>query len=224
MTDDAHRLATAELLGALTYGQMRAYVAATRVVPLAPTIREADQVMGFAARERERYQRLRARLDELTDLPAGVIERQRSSFDRYFDSLPLDTWLGAVVFLAIGLPIAADFAKAVAPTLDEDTAEVVLDALALRTSMQAFAVETLQAKLDDVEVAGRARSLVADVVGTALSSFTSALGETDALEQLFAAHAEVTGTPPDDLVKRTALTVLEEHRRRMLALGLDDLE
>ncbi len=222
--EGAARLATAELLGALAYGQMRAYATAARVVPLAPTLREAEDVLAFAERERARYVALRDRLGELTDLPGSVVDRQRSAFDRFFDSLPLDSWLGALVFLAVGLPMAADFARAVAPTVDERTAEVILDALAERTGMQQFAVAELRAQLEDEERAELARSQVADVVGRALTGFTTALGETDALQVLFAEHAEATGVSPDEQVKRTALTVLDGHRRRMLELGLDDVE
>jgi hypothetical protein len=221
---DRQRLATAELLGALVYGQMRAFAAAARVVPLAPSLREADTMVRFSERERERYRALRDRLGELTDLPEGVVERQRGAFDRYFESLPLDSWLGALVFLAVGLPVAADFARAVAPTVDERTAEVILESLTLRDEIEEFATSALRTQLDDPAVAEQARSLVADVVGHALTSFTGALGETDALQQLFAEHAEEHGTEPDQIVKRTALSVLEQHRRRMHALGLDDLE
>lgn len=225
MSDEgAARLATAELLGALAYGQMRAYATAAGVVPLAPTLRDAEDVLEFAERERDRYAALRDRLAELTDLPGSVIDRQRSAFDRFFDALALDSWLGALVFLAVGLPMAADFARAVAPTVDQRTADVVLDALADRVDMQRFAVDELREQLADDERAERARSQVADVVGQALTGFTAALGETDALQVLFAEHAEATGVSPDELVKRTALTVLEGHRRRMLELGLDDVE
>ena len=224
MSDDDRRLATAELLGALTYGQLRAYSAAARVVPLAPTLREAEALVGFATRERERYERLRARVDELTDLSPAVVERQRTAFDRYFDALPLDSWLGALVFLAVGLPIAGDFARGVAPTLDERSAQVVLDTLDRDDDIEDVAHAALREQLDDPDVAETARSMVADVIGNALTAFTGSLGESDALKRLFAALAETTEAAAEELVKRTALTVLAQHRRRMHHLGLDDIE
>lgn len=223
MADGERDLATAELLGALAYGQLRAHAAAAAVAPLAPTVRQADRMLAFAAREQQRHALLRDRLDELTDLSTAVIERQRGPFDRYFEALPLDVWPGAVVFLAVGRPIAADFVQAVAPTVDEATGQAMLDALADDDPMAQDAHDELRRLLADDEEGQRTRTLVTEVVSQAVTAFTEALGRTDALERLFAAHAAAQGDDADGLVRRTAVEVLEAHRRRMVELGLDDL-
>ncbi|MBW3567108.1 MAG: hypothetical protein KY410_03960, partial [Proteobacteria bacterium] len=70
----------------------------------------------------------------------------------------------------------------------------------------------------------RARRLVADVIGIALTEFSSALGSTDALRVLFEQHAADEHLTAEQVVKRMAIDVLESHRRRMHDLGLDDLE
>jgi hypothetical protein len=62
------------------------------------------------------------------------------------------------------------------------------------------------------------------VVGLALTEFTTSLNSTNALRVLFERHAEREGTTAERVVKRLAIDVLESHRRRMHALGLDDLE
>lgn len=229
MTDPAHgpdelQLATAELLGALTYGQLRAYTTAVALVPLAPDLERTDRLLAFADRERERYRGMRARLEELTDLPRSVMDRQKHAFDRFFDHLAVDDWLGGVAFLAVGLPLSADFARAVAVTVDQDTGAVLVEALAGRSNTEAYAREQLQVLLDAPEHHERVKKLVAEVIGLALTEFTSALGSTDALRVLFDQHAEEQDLTSEQVVKRLAMDVLESHRRRMHALGLDDLE
>lgn len=221
---DELQLATAELLGALTYGQLRAYTTAVSLVPLAPDLERSEHLLGFAEREHDRYRRMRARLEELTDLPRPVMERQKPAFDRFFGDLTLDDWLGGVAFLAVGLPISADFARAVAPAVDDDTAAVLVGALAGRTNTEEWARTQLQAMLDQPEHHERARRLVAEVIGLALTEFTTALGSTDALRVLFEQQAEREERTGEQVVKRLAMQVLEEHRRRMHALGLDDLD
>ncbi len=221
---DELQLATAELLGALTYGQLRAYTTAVSLVPLAPDLERSEHLLGFADREHERYRRMRARLEELTDLPRPVMERQKPAFDRFFGDLTLDDWLGGVAFLAVGLPISADFARGVATAVDDDTAQVLVDALAGRSNTEAWSRAQLQALLDQPEQHERAKKQVAEVIGLALTEFTSALGSTDALRVLFDRQAEREGRTGEQVVKRLAMEVLEQHRRRMHALGLDDLD
>jgi hypothetical protein len=217
-------LATAELLGALAYGQLRAFTAAVAIVPLAPDLERSEVMLAFADRERERYRTMRGRLEELTDLPRSVMQRQKSAFDRFFDDLAIHDWVSGVAFLAVGLPLSADFARAVAPAVDDVTADVIIAALAGRNRTEEFAREQLLALMDDEEHHERARQLVARVIGVALTEFTSALGSTDALRVLFERHAAEEGVTSEQVVKRLAMDVLEEHRRRMHALGLDDLE
>lgn len=223
-TADDLELATAELLGALTYGQLRGYTTAVALVPLAPDLERTERLLGFADRERDRYRRMRARLEELTDLPGPVMERQKAAFDRFFDDLTLDDWLGGVTFLAVGLPLAADFARAVAQTVDDETATVLVETLAGRENTAGYAREELQRLLDDPDVQERARKLVADVIGLALTEFTGTLATTDALRNLFERHAQREDSTAERVVKHLAIDVLEGHRRRMHALGLDDLE
>lgn len=221
---DEVQLATAELLGALTYGQLRAYTTAVGLVPLAPDLERSERLLAFADRERERYRRMRARLEELTDLPRAVMARQKPAFDRFFDDLALDDWLVGVAFLAVGLPMSADFARAVAPVVDEGTAAVLVEVLAGRTATEGWAREQLRPLLDDPEQHERARRLVADVIGLAMTEFTTTLGSTDALRVLFEQHADREGRTAEQVVKRLAIDVLGSHRQRMLELGLDDLE
>ena len=80
------RLATVELLGAVTYGQLRAFQVTAAAIAVAPDARSADQLADFAVREHEAYVVLRDHLVAETDLAAAVIDRQKAVFDAYFDA------------------------------------------------------------------------------------------------------------------------------------------
>lgn len=214
-------LATVELLGALAYGQLRSFEVTTRAVRHAPDVRTADRLADFALAEHAAYRRLRDHLTARTDLAGAVMDRQRPRFDGYFDEVPVDDWLGACTFFAVGLPIAADFIREVAPALDDPTASVVLDTLAERSAFEAFAQAQLTALVGtDADAKERARTLSAEVLGRALTGFQEAVADTDALDVLLAGDEE----SGDSLVKRTAMTVLEGHRRRLHEMGLEELD
>jgi hypothetical protein len=153
-----------------------------------------------------------------------MMDRMKPHFDAYFDRAPLDDWFGASVFFALGLPIAADFASAVAPVLDEPTAALVLEAIGGREELEEAAVEQLRAQLSGDEATAQARQLAGDLLGRALTSYQEAMGETDALKVLFAGAAQAAGSTAEAQVKRLAMEVLTGHRRRTVALGLEDLD
>lgn len=216
-------LATVELLGALAYGQLRSFEATARLIGLAPDARTADLVSEVARHEYEAYLRLRDRLTSLTELATAVMDRQKPFFDAYFDRAPLDDWFGATVFFALGLPIASDFARAIAPALDEDSAEAVTAALADRGLFEQGAADLLAAQLTDPELRERARSLTADLLGRALTSYQGVVSDTDALKVLLAVDTPEDANP-EQRVKRLAIEVLSGHRRRAVELGLEDLD
>jgi hypothetical protein len=217
-------LATVELLGALAYGQLRSFEVTARAVRHAPDSRAADALAEFAVREHAGYALLRDHLASLTDLPEAVMDRQKPHFDAYFDRVPVDDdWFAACAFFALGLPIAADFGRDLAPALDHRTALVVVGALSDRGPFERFAIEQLRAQLLDDDARERARHLVADVLGRALTGFQGVIADTDALKVLLARRVE-PGETGEARVKRLAIEVMSGHRRRVIDLGLEDLE
>ncbi len=215
-------LATVELLGALAYAQLRGFAVTAAAVRHAPDLASAERVAAFAVREHDGYLRLRKRLQELTDLPDPPMERQRARTDAFFDHLPIDDWLSACTFFAVGLPMAADFARAVAPALDETTAEVVVEVLADREAFQAYASEQVAGLLAaDQGLRERTRRLCAEITGSALTEFQGAVSDTDALLVLLQEFQEVAGP---ETVRQTAVSLLEQHRRRLQQLGIDTPE
>ncbi|WP_052667930.1 ferritin-like fold-containing protein [Nitriliruptor alkaliphilus] len=217
-------LATVEVLGALSYGQLRSFESAARAIRHAPDCVAADQLAELAVREHRAYEALRDHLAARTDLATAVMDRQKPHFDAYFDRVPLDDWFGAGVFFAIGLPIAADFGRALAPMLSPETAVVVVGALADRAPFERFAIAHLRELLVDDDAPERARHIAADVLGRALTAFQGVVADTDALKVLVEHHAAEEGVSGEAGVKQLAITVLEGHRRRLVALGLEGLD
>jgi hypothetical protein len=217
-------LATVELLGAVAYGQLRSFEVTARAIRYAPDSRAADVLAEFAIREHAGYALLRDHLASLTDLPEAVMDRQKPHFDAYFDRVPIDEgWFSACAFFAFGLPIAADFGRELAPALDRETALVVVGALSDRGPFERFVIEQLRAQLLDDDDRDRARHLVADVLGRALTGFQGVISDTDALKVLLDAARE-PGETSEARVKRLAIEVMAGHRRRVVELGLEDLE
>lgn len=215
-------LATVELLGALAYGQLRSFALTAQAVGLAPDVRSADVLAGFAVAEHAAFERLRDHLAGRTELAFAAMERQKATFDDFFDRAHVGGWFDASVFLAVGLPLAADFARTVAEVVDDAAAEVIVSTLAGRQDFERVALGTASTLLADDDARERARHLVADLLGRALTGFQAASGSTDALQVLFRAH-DPDGDE-ESRVRRLAMTVLGGHRRRVVELGLEDLE
>ncbi len=213
------RLATVELVGAVAYAQLRSFATTAMAVRHTPDVRAADQVADFALREHVGYILLRDRLRELTDLPEPHLERQRHHIDAFFNHVPIVDWWSACTLFAVGLPMAADFARAVAPAVDGRTARVVVTALAERYAFEGYAIEQLSTLLaDDPRLRERTRRLAAEITGMALTEFQGAVRDTDALLILL---QQLEGTGDEDLLRRTAVSLLAQHRRRMAAIGVD---
>ncbi len=213
------QLALVQVLGALTYGQLRAFAVCARATVRAPSARLADDLAGFAESELAAYRMLRSRLRELTDLADAAIDRQRDGFDEFFDGADLADWPSLTTLFAIGLPLSADFVAALAPHLgDEQTSRVLLQALGSRDEFEAWATTQLRSHLDaDPAHPEVVRHLVADLAGRMLTSFQHVITETDALHVLLAEEGD-----EDAAVRRLAVDVLASHRHRMVSLGLED--
>ncbi|MFA9429374.1 ferritin-like fold-containing protein [Egicoccus sp. AB-alg2] len=216
-------LATVEVLGALAYGQLRSFQVTARAVGHAPDARTADELAELAVREHAGYVLLRDTLASHTDLPGAVMDRQKPHFDAYFDRVPMDDWFSACAFFALGLPIAADFSRELAPSLDRETGMVLVASLADRGPFERFATAHLREQLVDDTACERARQLVANVLGRALQGFQGIVSDTDALKVILASGAD-DGETGETRVKRLAIGVMQGHHRRMIELGLEDLE
>jgi len=221
-SDDDRTLATVELLGVLAYGQLRSFAAMSSAIRFAPDARSADRIAAFARREHAAYETLLAHLAALTELPTAAMDRQKVLFDRFFGRAPLDDWFGASVFFAFGIPLARDFMRTVVPVLDAASAQVVVRTLDDRGEVEAAAVALLRSQLTTEVARERARALVADLLGQALTAFQQAAADSDALSVLL---GDGDGDDAASVeVRRLAMGLLTSHRARLLALGLEDAE
>jgi hypothetical protein len=150
------------------------------------------------------------------------MDRQKVLFDRFFGRAPLDDWFGASVFFAFGIPLARDFMRTVVPVLDAASAQVVVRTLDDRGEVEAAAVALLRSQLTTEVARERARALVADLLGQALTAFQQAAADSDALSVLL---GDGDGDDAASVeVRRLAMGLLTSHRARLLALGLEDAE
>jgi hypothetical protein len=217
---DQLRLATVELLGVLAYGQLRSFGAMSSAVRFAPDARSADRIASFARSEHDAYESLSTHLAELTDDPTAAMDRQKGLFDQFFGRAPLDDWFGACVFFAFGIPLARDFMRTVVPMLDATSGDVVLRTLHDRADVEEAAVALLRAQLTSDVLRERARGIVADLLGQALTAFQQAAEGSDALKVLLGGEDDASSTE----VRRLAMELLSAHRGRLVALGLEDPE
>jgi hypothetical protein len=148
------------------------------------------------------------------------MDRQKGLFDQFFGRAPLDDWFGACVFFAFGIPLARDFMRTVVPMLDATSGDVVLRTLQDRADVEEAAVALLRAQLTSDVLRERARGIVADLLGQALTAFQQAAEGSDALKVLLGGEDDASSTE----VRRLAMELLSAHRGRLVALGLEDPE
>jgi hypothetical protein len=207
-------LALVQLVGAVAYGQLRAWSAAAASVPAAPDVATSEQLAELTGRSWDLWRAWRAHLDTLTDLPTAVVERQRGAFDDFFAGGG-DDWEHACIVLAFSWPIAQDFTARLAPRLPSPTRELALELAAGDDGVADFALGQLAVSVHDDADRDRVRSRVAELVGRALAGYQRAVLDTDALEVLL-------DDGGDEGTRRLAIDVMASHHRRLAALGLDD--
>lgn len=210
-TDD---LALAQLVAAATYGQLSGYSLTAALVRLAPDIAVAEELARLSAREYAEYQVLRAHLDELTDLPEGLLARQRPAFDDFFANAA-ERWDQGCAVLAFGWPIANDFLSMLSPRLPEPT-RAVFEQVVAHQDVESFALAQLGAVVATPEDRHRIRVVVKELLGLALAGYQQVMQDTDALEILLEDAQDGVAT------RELAIDVLANHRRRLAELGIED--
>jgi hypothetical protein len=214
MSDDD--LALAQFVAAATYGQLAGYSLAAGMVGMSPDVSVAEELARLSAREYEEYRILREHLDELTDLPEGLLARQRPVFDEFFDGAIDHGWDHACAALAFGWSIANDFLTMMSPRLPEQTRDVIAR-VTTHQDIEEFALAQLREVVASEEDRERMRGIVSELLGKALAGYQRAMQDTDALAVLLEDHDE-----PDVATRQLAIDILANHRRRLAELGIDD--
>lgn len=213
---DARR-AVVQLVGALAYGQLRAWSAAAAAVHLAPDVRTSEDLALRTGHEYALWRTWREHLDSLTDRPEAVMEQQREAFDDFFATVAEGDWEQACTVLAFAWPIAHDFAAMLAPSLPGATGRLAAELGAGGAQVSSFALDQLRDAMVDDDDVDRIRELAAAVVGNALGNYQQVVNDSTALDVL------LSGTGPGD-ARRLAIDVWANHHRRLAALGIDDPE
>jgi hypothetical protein len=171
----------------LAYGQLRSFGAMSAAVRFAPDARAADRIADLRRAASTTPTRRCTTTCELTDTADGCDGPAEGPVRPFFGRAPLDDWFGASVFFAFGIPLARDFMRTVVPMLDPASGDVVLRTLQDRAEVEEAAIALLRSQLTTDVLRERARAIVADLLGQALTSFQQAAGDSDALSVLLGA-------------------------------------
>jgi tRNA-(MS[2]IO[6]A)-hydroxylase (MiaE)-like len=204
----------AEVLAALAYGEQRGAGRARESVALAPDGRSRTEQQGVADRERQNYELIEARLEELGG--QALVELFSPYFDAFFAHTEPADWIEAQTFHYVGDALVSDFADVLVPLMDRVTAEVIKRALGDREGQETFALDELtRAMREDPEARERIRLYAQRVIGEAFTQTARAIEATEGLRTLLGG---------DDGGKRLVLSMLDRHRQRLDRLGIDPIE
>jgi len=204
----------AEVLAAIAYGERCGARRAREIVGLAPDGRSREEQRHVADRERQNWELIEARLQELGD--EGMTEIFQPYFDAFFEHTKPVDWMEAQTFHYVGDALVSDFADVLVPVLDRVSAEVVRRTLGDRESQEIFALDELtRAIRDDPAANERIRRYSQRIVGEAFTQTARALEATEGLRTLLGG---------EEAGKRFILSLLDRHRQRLDRLGIDPVE
>ncbi len=203
-----------EVLAALAYGERLGAKRAQDSVDLAPDPRSRNQQQHIADLERQNWELVEARVQEMGG--EELIERVRPFFDAFFARTEPKNWVDAQTFHYVGDALVSDFADVLIPLVDRVSGEVIRRALGDREDQETFALDELTRALrDEPARAEEIRNFARLIVGEALTQTARALEATEGLRTLLGG---------DESGKRFVLSLLDRHRQRLDRLGIEPVE
>ena len=220
LADPAYRVAVVDLLGVIAYGELSAFERLAEDATMAPTLDDKLAMAGMAAAEFGHVAALRDRIEALGgDVTQAMAPFQRA-IDGFHDHTAPTDWYEGLVKAYVGDGLAADFYREIAATLDAETRELVVAAMA-DVGHADFVVDRVRAAIAaDPRVGGRLALWGRRLMGEALTQAQRVAAERDALTALLAGGVDRPGM---DLaaIGRMFNRLTERHAERMAALGLD---
>jgi hypothetical protein len=221
--DATYATAVVDLLGALAYGELTAFVRLAEDVELAPTLPYKAALGRIAVHEFGHFELLVARLKEVGADPEQAMLPFVAPVDAFHERTAPSTWLEGLVKAYVGDGIATDFYREVSAYLDEDTRALVHEVLQ-DTGHADFVVTAVRTAIEtDPRVAGRLALWGRRLVGEALSQAQRVVADRDALAAILVGGVSGgPGLPGADLAEigRMFARLTENHARRMGRLGL----
>lgn len=216
-----YRAGVTDLLGALAYGELRAFSQLARDSEHAPDLRSTAELARLAAREFAHYETLTERLASLGVATEDAMEPFVAAIDEFHDRTQASGWLEGIVKAYVGEGIAQDFYREVARYVDADTRALVHDVVHEDNGAADFIVTTVcEAIATDPRLAGRLALWGRRLVGEAITQAQRVGIEHDALAGLLVGSPGRAGADLAELGRMFA-RLTDEHTRRMQRLGLN---
>ncbi|MDN5795106.1 MAG: ferritin-like domain-containing protein [Intrasporangium sp.] len=219
LADPGYRAAVTDLLGALAYGELRAFSQLAADAELAPSLVQRSELAFLADQELGHYALLADRLRSLGVEPEQAMEPFVAPIDAFHERTRPSGWLEGLVKAYVGEGIAQDFYREIAAYVDADTRDLVIRVLDDNGRADFVVGAVRDAIAADPRVGGRLALWGRRLVGEALSQAQHVAVERDSLGALLIG---APGRPAADLAElgRMFVRLTDEHSRRMGRLGL----
>jgi DNA-binding ferritin-like protein (Dps family) len=148
--------ALVQVLGAVAYGELKAYEQATADLEAAGDEEARRRFRRVGAEERRHYEGFVARLEAMGADPDRAMRPYRAALDRYHAGVPSDSVAGAV-FDYLGEGVADDLLTWLRKVVDSDTAAFIDTVIADEIEHEAAVAADVRSLLDTTP-GGRARA------------------------------------------------------------------
>ncbi len=212
---NVQREATRDLLGALAYGQLKAYEQMAADAALAPSLPDRIALAGVAAAELAGFHTLLRHLEAVGEDPLAAMAPIVAPVDAFHERTRPADWPQALVKVHVGDGIARDFYREVAAFLDDPATRAVVTGVLGEVGYAELVVDRVRAAQQaDPTLSGRLALWARRLVGEALAQTQTAAVERDALVDLVSSSGDLA-----DLLA-VMQRVTEAHSARMAELGL----
>ena len=218
-TDPAYRSGVIDLLGALAYGELSAFLRLASDAELAPTLSAKTQLSRLAVLEFEHFELLTGRLSELDQQADDAMAPFVVAIDEFHARTTPSTWYEGLVKYVVGDGIASDFYREISAHLDDGTRKLVLSALDSSGKSEFAVGEVRGAIAGDSVLASRLALWGRRLVGEALTQGQRVAADRDALSVLVMGSDQSPGMGLVGIVEMFG-RITERHTQRMTQLGL----
>lgn len=217
--DERYSAAVVDLLGALAYGELTAFLRLAEDAELAPTLPEKSALARLAVVEFGHYDLLQQRLVDIGADAERAMQPFMAAVDAFHERTAPSDWLEGLVKAYVGDGIASDFYREISAYVDADTRGLVLRTLDTSGHVEFVVSAVCAAIRADPSVAGRLALWGRRLVGEALSQAQRVAADRDGLVALLVGEKDRPGADLAE-IGRMFTRLTEAHTARMGRLGL----